>query len=62
MNVHRIAFTALAGLLLTATSQDASAQIRRYSNQIGRIINGVQNNNNSQHNNSQLTAQQSQQR
>jgi hypothetical protein len=53
MNVHRIAFTALAGLLLTATSQDASAQIRRYSNQIGRIINGVQNNNNSQHNNSQ---------
>ena len=52
MNVSRIALAALAGLLLTATSQDASAQIRRYSNQIGRIINGVQNNNNhSQHNN-----------
>lgn len=51
MNVSRIAFAALAGLLLTATSPDASAQVRRYSNQIGRIINGVQNNNHSNHGN-----------
>ncbi|GAB5444678.1 MAG: hypothetical protein Fues2KO_50270 [Fuerstiella sp.] len=53
MNVSRIAFAALAGLLLTATSQDASAQIRRYSNQIGRIINGVQSNQHHNHNSNQ---------
>ncbi|HIK91171.1 MAG TPA: hypothetical protein EYG03_04155 [Planctomycetes bacterium] len=42
MNTSRFALAALAGLLLSATPQDASAQLRRYSNQINRIINSAQ--------------------
>lgn len=54
MNVSRIALAVAATLL--ALPQDASAQLRRYSNQIGRIINNAQqhhhhNNNHSSHHN-----------
>ena len=50
MNRPRFALMALAGLLLSATPQNASAQFRRYSNQINRIINSAQGNHSS-HNN-----------
>jgi hypothetical protein len=52
MNMKCFAFAALSGLLLIATPQDASAQFRQYSNQVGRIINGIQNNNSRQNHNS----------
>ena len=50
MNRSRFALMALAGLLLSATPQNALAQFGRYSNQINRIINSVQDDHSS-HNN-----------
>lgn len=57
MKSIRIALIAIAGFMLLP-AQEASAQFRRYANQIGRIVNEVQrqeqhNNHQQQHNNHQ---------
>lgn len=50
MNISRVALVTVAAALLALPS-NASAQIRRYSSQIGRIINSVQGNNHHHHHN-----------
>jgi hypothetical protein len=42
MNISRFTLMAVAGLFVSATCQDAAAQLHRYSRQINRIINSVQ--------------------